>query len=48
MTGGAGILGRRFAREAASAGANVAVVDLHEEAAREVAASIGPTAHGFL
>lgn len=47
VTGGAGILGQRFAHGLASAGASVAVVDLHEEAAREVAATIGANAHGF-
>lgn len=47
VTGGAGILGQRFAHGLASAGAMVAVVDLHEEAAREVAAAIGSNAHGF-
>lgn len=47
VTGGAGILGQRFAGGLASAGAHVAVVDLHESAAREVAAAIGLDAHGF-
>lgn len=47
VTGGAGILGQRFAQGLASAGAKVAVVDLHEAAALDVAASIGPDAHGF-
>jgi NAD(P)-dependent dehydrogenase (short-subunit alcohol dehydrogenase family) len=47
ITGGAGILGQRFAHGLARAGAMVAVVDLREEAAREVAATIGPNAQGF-
>ena len=47
VTGGAGILGQRFAQGLASAGAHVALVDLHESAALEVAAAIGPSAHGF-
>jgi NAD(P)-dependent dehydrogenase (short-subunit alcohol dehydrogenase family) len=47
ITGGAGILGQRFAQGLASAGAKVAVVDLHEAAALDVAASIGPDARGF-
>ena len=47
VTGGAGFLGQRFAHGLASAGAMVAVVDLQEHAAFQVADSIGPNAHGF-
>lgn len=47
VTGGGGILGQKFARGLASAGAQVAVVDLNYSAACEVAATIGPAAHGF-
>jgi NAD(P)-dependent dehydrogenase (short-subunit alcohol dehydrogenase family) len=37
LTGGAGLLGRQYARVLLAAGARVAVVDLHEHAARKVA-----------
>jgi NAD(P)-dependent dehydrogenase (short-subunit alcohol dehydrogenase family) len=47
VTGGAGILGQRFAHGLASVGAMVAVVDLNEDAAREIAVAIGPNAYGF-
>ncbi len=47
VTGGAGILGQHFARGLASAGARVAVVDLLESAACNVAANIGAGAQGF-
>lgn len=47
VTGGAGILGQRFARGLASAGAKVAVVDLHEPTAQQVAANLGGGAYGF-
>ena len=47
VTGGAGILGQRFANGLACAGARVAVVDINEVAACEVATTIGPNAHGF-
>jgi NAD(P)-dependent dehydrogenase (short-subunit alcohol dehydrogenase family) len=47
VTGGAGILGRKFVRGLAEAGAQVAVVDLDPDAAVAVAAEIGPAAAGF-
>lgn len=47
VTGGAGILGQRFCAGLAAAGAQVAVVDLVEEAASTVAAEIGAGAAGF-
>lgn len=47
VTGGAGILGRRFCQGLADVGARVAVVDLFGEAAEEAAAAIGPQAAGF-
>ena len=47
VTGGGGILGRRFAAGLVSAGAQVAVVDLIAEAAEQAAAEIGPSAAAF-
>ena len=47
VTGGAGILGRRFARGLADAGAKVAVVDISREAAEEAAAELGEAAEPF-
>lgn len=44
VTGGGGILGRKFCAGLAEAGAQVAVVDLAEAAARDVAEAIGPAA----
>jgi NAD(P)-dependent dehydrogenase (short-subunit alcohol dehydrogenase family) len=48
VTGGAGILGRHFCAGFAKAGAQVAVVDLFEEAAREAAEAIGAAAIPFV
>jgi NAD(P)-dependent dehydrogenase (short-subunit alcohol dehydrogenase family) len=47
VTGAAGILGRKFVRGLADAGAQVAVVDLDLSAAAAVAAEVGPSAAGF-
>ncbi len=47
VTGGAGILGSTFCRALAKQGAEVAVVDLGQEAADEVAEQIGGNAAGF-
>jgi NAD(P)-dependent dehydrogenase (short-subunit alcohol dehydrogenase family) len=47
VTGGAGILGRQFCAGFAEAGAQVAVVDLFEDAAREAAEAIGAAAVPF-
>lgn len=47
VTGGAGILGRKFVRGLAEAGAQIAVVDLDPDSASKVAAGIGPLAAGF-
>lgn len=40
VTGGAGILGKHFCRGLAESGANVVVVDIHEEAAVDLAADL--------
>jgi len=47
VTGGAGILGRGFCAGLAAAGAQVAVVDLFGDAAKETADGIGEQAAGF-
>jgi NAD(P)-dependent dehydrogenase (short-subunit alcohol dehydrogenase family) len=47
VTGGGGILGRRFCAGLAGAGARVAVVDVAAEAAEETAAAIGEAAEAF-
>lgn len=47
VTGAAGILGRKFVRGLADAGAQVAVVDLDLSAASAVAAEVGSSAAGF-
>jgi NAD(P)-dependent dehydrogenase (short-subunit alcohol dehydrogenase family) len=47
VTGGAGILGRQFCAGFAEAGAQVAVVDLFADAAREAADAIGAAAFPY-
>jgi NAD(P)-dependent dehydrogenase (short-subunit alcohol dehydrogenase family) len=47
VTGGAGILGRRFCQGLADSGASVAVVDIDKSSALEVASSLGANADGF-
>src|SRR4051812_50227353 len=47
VTGGAGILGRRFCAGLAAAGAKVAVVDISSEQAAAVAGEIGEAAAPF-
>ena len=47
VTGGAGILGRKFCAGLEQAGAKVAVVDLDASVAQAIAASLGENAAGF-